>query len=699
MRVGIFGSGQIAWIHGRLIIKEPHATLVGIADTDLARAGKLARALGVEQVYADGARMIEEQRPDIIHILTPPETHADLSIMAMSRGCHVLVEKPMATTLPAAEAMVEAAKRYNVRLCADYNLLFDDLIQAATRLVSAGTVGDVVSAEAYYAYNATRNPALLEEGAQHCHWSYRLNGGPLEDLMPHMAALVLAFMPAGIEDLKAVNLNRGVLPPGWDDEVRVLLTSGRVLGSITISLSERPDLISLTVRGTRGQVTANLFSGILTVQRSSPLPRAAARGLAGFQLSAQSAAASLKNLYNFAAGRIDKSSGIGKLISRFYESVRTDGEPPLTFEQCLRVVDLTSRVWPAPPPRPAEARVAPAGQSAAPTVLVTGATGFIGTHLIRRLLSENVRVRALVRRNSFHAGRLKDLDVEIVEADLTESAALQVATRGIKTVYHAGAATNNDWNDNSRATIEGTKLLLDAALAHQVERFVLLSSLAVYDLGKGRRGVIREDAQLLENPKQNGAYAYSKIVVEGLALAAHREHGLGVTVVRPGMVIGPLGHVWFPHLGYHYRDRLFLTFGRGDQVLPLTYVENTVDGIYRAATHDGAIGQVYNLVDEGAVTAKQYISQLISATGAKARVVGLPYPVPYCATATYELAAGLSLIRKGVTSRAQLRAKWRPARFDSGKARQDLGWAARVPLEVGLRETFTWYAASIRNGR
>src|SRR4029077_194555 len=224
------------------------------------------------------------------------------------------------------------------------------------------------------------------------------------------------------------------------------------------------------------------------------------------------------------------TSGVSaSLFSLSSHSVRTDGEPPLPLEQCLRVVDLTSRVWPTPPPRPAQTRGAPGRPSAAARVLVTGATGFIGTHLIRRLLSENVPVRALVRRNSFHAGRLQGLDVEIVEADLTESAALRVATRGIKTVYHAGAATNNDWNDNSRTTIEGTTLLLEAALAHRVERFVLLSSLAVYDLGKDRRGVIREDAQLLENPKQNGAYAYSKIVVEGLAVAAHREHGLGVT--------------------------------------------------------------------------------------------------------------------------------------------------------------------------
>jgi len=698
LRVGLLGGGQIAWIHGRLIVKEPDATLVGIADIDRARARQLARELGVDKVYEDAAGMIEDQQPDIIHVLTPPDTHPELSMMAMSRGCHVLVEKPMATTLAAAEAMVETAKRHNVRLCAGYNMLFDDLVQAASNVVATGAVGEVVSVEAHYAYNALRNPALVEDGAHHCHWSYRLNGGPLEDLMPHMAALVLPYLGGSATEVTTVTRNRGVLPAGWDDEVRVLLASDRVLGMISISLSERPDLIALTVKGTRGEVRANLFSGVLTVQTRSALPRALARGLSGFQLSAQSAVASLKNLYNFAAGRIDKSSGLAKLISRFYESVRTGTEPPLTPEQCLAVVDVTSRIWPVPRDRTLEkGRIPPAGPAVAPRVLVTGASGFIGTHLVRRLLSEGVGVRALVRQNSFHAGRLKDLDVQVVEGDLTEAAALQAAMRGIETVYHAAAATHNGWSENESTTIEGTRLLLDAALGQNVGRLVLLSSLAVFDTRKSRGRVIREDSPLLPNPRQNGAYAYSKIVVEGLALASHREHGLGVTVVRPGMVIGPLGHVWFPHLGYHYGDRLFLTFGRGDQVLPLTYVENTVDGIYRAATHERAIGQAYNLVDEGAVTARQYIEQLISTTRAPGRIIGLPYPLPYCATATYELAAGLNLMPKGVTSRAQLKAKWYPPRFDSSKARNELGWTARVPLGVGLQETFSWYAR--RNGR
>ena len=99
MRVGIIGSGQIAKIHGPSILKQPNTEIVGIADKDIARAKALAAELKVSEFYQDAKTMIDEQKPDIVHVLTPPQYHAQLSILAMNLGCHVLVEKPMALTL------------------------------------------------------------------------------------------------------------------------------------------------------------------------------------------------------------------------------------------------------------------------------------------------------------------------------------------------------------------------------------------------------------------------------------------------------------------------------------------------------------------------------------------------------------------------------------------------------------------------
>ena len=185
MRVGVIGGGQVSKIHCPIIMKQPDTTIIGIADKDIVRARTLATALNVSKCYQDAESMIDDQKPDIVHVLTPPQYHADLSIMAMNRGCHVFVEKPLALSMADAENMLEASKENKVKLCVNHNLAFEDVFQQAIVLAHTGVIGQLISVEACYAYDAKRAVGVLEEGAEYCHWSYRLNGGLLQDLMPH----------------------------------------------------------------------------------------------------------------------------------------------------------------------------------------------------------------------------------------------------------------------------------------------------------------------------------------------------------------------------------------------------------------------------------------------------------------------------------------------------------------------------------
>jgi 2-alkyl-3-oxoalkanoate reductase len=695
MRVAIIGSGQIARLHGSLILRQTRAEIVGIADPDITRAKALAAVLKVSQFYQDAKVMIDEQGPDVVHILAPPRHHAELSVMAMTQGCHVLVEKPMALTMADAEKMVKVARETKMHLCVDHNMVFGDLIQQAISLTSKGLIGDVVSVEACYLYDPRRYPAILEEGAEYCHWSYQLNGGPLQDQMPHPASLVMEFIHE-IKEVKWLGQNRGVLPEGWQDEIRVLVKSDRVIGCISISLSEKPDTFSLVIKGTKGTLDIDLFTNILTLQKKSGLPRAVARGLSGSQLTLQYLRGSLANISKLATGHIDKSNGIGPLIARFYESIRNGGAVPVSLDKSLRVVDLMTRIWPVPmrvtTKQPNSFRDGSRKQPAGATALVTGASGFIGTHLVHKLLSENIRVRALVRPNSSHGGRLKKIDVDIVEGDLADAEVLYEAAKGVKTIYHAGAAMSNSWEEHYQTTIKGTENLIKASLAHQVERFVQLSTLGVYELvSLTKNAVIKEDSPYQRNPQRMGPYTYAKIMAEKLIFDAYHQQRLGVTVVRPGIVIGPLGRVFFPHLGYHYRDKMFLLIGKNDHRLPLTYVENTVDGIYKASINDNAIGQAYNLVDDDAITTRTYLERFIKITGIHARIISLPYTFPYLAGTAYEMAVCLGLLKNGVTSRAQLKAKQVRALFDNAKAKNELEWKPMINLDEGLRRTFEWY--------
>jgi predicted dehydrogenase len=188
-------------------------------------------------------------------------------------------------------------------------------------MARAGAVGNIVSVKADYRYNAARNRAILEQAAEHCHWSYRLNGGPLQDLIPHPASLVIELV-SGLDEIQVLGQNRGVLPKDWFDEIRILLKSERALGSISISLSERPDILSLSIHGTDGIIRANVFDNSLTIARRSSWPRAVARGVSGFQMSWQFFKSSTANLYELLTGQFDKSSGVQPLIAAFYQSIR-----------------------------------------------------------------------------------------------------------------------------------------------------------------------------------------------------------------------------------------------------------------------------------------------------------------------------------------------------------------------------------------
>src|SRR6266849_1006578 len=158
MRIALVGCGDIARAHIPYIIKESRQSIVGLCDDDVAKAEALAKTFGIQTVHRTLAELIERQKPDVVHILTPPQSHAQLAMSAMRAGCHVLVEKPMALSVEEADAMIATAKAHGVRLCVNHNQLFDPVIVKARRLVDQGFVGTVISLESYFGFNLGQTP-------------------------------------------------------------------------------------------------------------------------------------------------------------------------------------------------------------------------------------------------------------------------------------------------------------------------------------------------------------------------------------------------------------------------------------------------------------------------------------------------------------------------------------------------------------
>ena len=356
MKVGIIGAGQIAQVHGPLILKKRDATIVGIADKNIHAANSLASQLNVARVYEDAEAMIHEQKPDVVHVLVPPQYHAEVSVAAMERGVHVLVEKPMALSVADCRRMGEAARTHDVYLCVDHNSLFDHAFRRAMNMEAAGVIGELVSVEAQEVYDVGRNPAMSDGAASDASWFYQMRGGPLQDMLPHPAALVLAYLPE-VTDVTYLGLSRGMFPGDLYDELKMVVKSDTRTGYISLSASERPDICSLTLRGTEGILYADSFNFTVSLRRPSALPRKVSRVLSSFHLGRQYLAQGIDNAARLLIGRIDRANGIETLIGAFYEGIRDGNGSPVPPEDALRAVELAGRVW----PDPAEAFVGRAG--------------------------------------------------------------------------------------------------------------------------------------------------------------------------------------------------------------------------------------------------------------------------------------------------------------------------------------------------
>jgi nucleoside-diphosphate-sugar epimerase len=246
------------------------------------------------------------------------------------------------------------------------------------------------------------------------------------------------------------------------------------------------------------------------------------------------------------------------------------------------------------------------------TIFITGATGLVGGHAAEAAIERGHRVRALVRPSS-DTRWLDQWGVEKVPGDLEDTQALRKGVEGADWVFNC-AAKVGDWGtlaEFRRLNVEALKLLLDAALEAGVERFVHVSSLGVYE-GRDHHGT---DETVPPAANSLDAYTRSKTEAEALVLKYHAERGLPAAIVRPGFIYGERDRTVLPKLLANLRRGTFAYFGSGQQVLNCIYVKNLVEGIFLAAEHPAAIGDVFNLTDGEPVSKVRFVSRVAELAG------------------------------------------------------------------------------------
>lgn len=322
--------------------------------------------------------------------------------------------------------------------------------------------------------------------------------------------------------------------------------------------------------------------------------------------------------------------------------------------------------------------------------LVTGATGFLGSHLAKALAQRGYNVRALVR-NPRKLSRLNGYDIETVEGNLLDPSSLKKATSGQDIVFH-NAGMVDQWGKREtfyNVNVDGTNNLLKACLSSGIKRFIHSSSVTV--LGKPRNNSpMDETFPYAEHTFE--FYTETKILSEKAVLDYYEKEGLPVTVIRPGIIWGPGDTTILPRLERLTRKGLIFNIGKGNNVLCLTYISNLVEGFILAAESPEAIGQIYHITDDEKITSRTFFTELAIAMGLKPPAFSIPFSVLYATAYLWEtLAKSMRLSKPPIITRYGICLLGCDFNYDISRAKRELGYNPKTSFKEGMENTARWY--------
>jgi nucleoside-diphosphate-sugar epimerase len=333
-------------------------------------------------------------------------------------------------------------------------------------------------------------------------------------------------------------------------------------------------------------------------------------------------------------------------------------------------------------------------------VLVTGAAGFLGTAVVQRLLAHgysdircNLRQSANIPRLDKLSTRYPHSRLEYCIGNLKYRDDAARAVEGVQLIFHLAAGKKGAAADLFLDSVVASRNLLEAIVDQNSVRIVLVSSFAVYGIAGLSRGAnVNEQTTLEQHPEWRDHYSHAKLRQERLFWEYQKGGGFELVVLRPGVIYGPGGD--------HFSNRVGLTIGKwqldlgGNNLLPLTYIDNCAEAVVVAGTHDQAVGQVYNVHDDDLPTCREYLCAYRKYVS-RVRSIAVPY-------------IGLQLLSRMLAeyhrfSKGQLPAiftpykvanLWGGNRFDNSKL-HSIGWRQLVPTAEGLRRSFVAFRSEL----
>lgn len=571
VRIAVIGCGAVSErCHLPALSTLKEVDVAFLVDRDDERARQLAGKFDVPSVSQDYREVFG--RVDAAVLALPHHLHEPVGLDMLEQGIHVLVEKPMAMTSEGCRAMVAAARKHHTILAVGHMRRFLYAANIAKEMIAGEMLGAIESFDVREGnvYNWPVHSGFFFHPST-------AGGGVLLDTGAHTLDL-LRWWLGGLSLEGYCDDNYGGVEA--DCEIQLATSSG-ARGLVELSRTRNLRNTAI-IRGERGTIEIAL--------RSNELHLSIKEGRHLLSGGGRPAQPGKEYGQTFVDLFVPQAADFVRAVQRKTPpkvSGEEAAETVALIEQCYRqrcCLKVPGILTGATQASPSAGMAEYAGQ----TILVTGATGFIGGRLVEHLvLHHKAKVKVLVR-NFKNASRIARFPVEMISGDIIDPQTVFEAAAGCRYIFHCAYDFAGSPKHKEDVAVKGTENICRAALAHHVERLVHVSTFSVY--GETPAGQLTEDC-----PKQDTAdiYARTKQAAEEMVLKYARQSGLPAVVIQPTIVYGPYSRPWtIGPLEQLQKGRVALVDG-GNGLCNAVYIDDVIDAMILAAVKDRSNGEVF----------------------------------------------------------------------------------------------------------
>ena len=351
LRTAIIGCGKIADQHVLAMQRISDCELVSVCDSELLMAKQLAERFGVGNCFTDVRELLETTRPDVVHITTPPQSHFQLGRQCLEFGSHVYLEKPFTVTAAEAEELIDCATQRGLYLTAGHNYQFTPEMLKMRRIVGEGFLGEkAIHLESHFSYelgDAAYVGAFLGNPR---HWVRQLPGQLFHNILSHGLAKLVEFLDGDVRDLvawadqspKLEKLGAKKLM----DELRVLLRdSNGTTAFFCFTTQMKPSLNELRIFGPQNSLVVDHISGTVIRNEARSYKSYLTFFLPPLVAARQQLGAACANISAFLGRQLYQDSGMKELIARFYDSIRSGGNPPISYREIILIARIMDEIF------------------------------------------------------------------------------------------------------------------------------------------------------------------------------------------------------------------------------------------------------------------------------------------------------------------------------------------------------------------